>query len=160
MLSETTKTRFAELIAKYPTRKSAVMPMLYLALEERGQIYPDDIAEIAEAIGTTPTDVEAIASFYNMYYLEPTATYVIEVCTNISCMLVGAMNIVEHLENKLGIKPGQATPDGVFMLKTAECLGSCGTAPMMMIGDTYYEKLTPQRVDEILDELRAKAKGG
>jgi NADH-quinone oxidoreductase subunit E len=160
MLSEATHTKFKELKARYPDPKSAVMPMLYLAQEEHGRILPSDIEEIAAALDTSAADVEAVATFYNMYYVRPTAKYVIEVCTNISCMLAGSGRIVKHLEGRLGIAVGQATPDGMFMLKTAECLGSCGTSPMMMIGDTYYENLTTEKVDRILDGLAARARDG
>jgi NADH-quinone oxidoreductase subunit E len=160
MLSEATLKRFDELAARYPDAKSAVMPMLYLAQQEHGRLLPSDIEAIARALDTTPADIEAVATFYNMYSLVPTARFTIEVCTNISCMLAGSASIVKHIEDRLGIKIGETTADGMFKLKAAECLGSCGTAPMMMIGDTYHENLTPAKVDQVLAELRAKGSAG
>jgi len=99
-----------------------------------------------------PTEVASVASFYTMLYTQPVGEHVIQVCTNISCSLLGAEHIVDYISNRLGIEVGQTTPDGRFTLLTVECLGSCGTAPMMQIDETYYEDLTEEKIDRILAE--------
>jgi NADH-quinone oxidoreductase subunit E len=108
---------------------------------------------VAEVMGLPPTEVASVASFYTMFNRQPVGENLIQVCTNISCSLLGAEHIVEYIKNRLGIDVGETTPDNKFTLVTVECLGSCGTAPMMQINDTYYENLTEEKIDQILAEL-------
>jgi NADH-quinone oxidoreductase subunit E len=117
---------------------------------------PDVLREVAGILGIPPIAARSVASFYTMYNRKPVGRYLIQVCTNLSCSLMGAEHIVERLRQKLGIDVGETTPDDLFTLMTVECLGSCGTAPMMQINDDYYENLTEERLDQILAELSAE----
>ena len=152
-LSEEAKTEIKKLQGRYPHPRSALMPALTVAQKENGWLSPDVMEEVAAFLGLPPAEVAAVASFYTMYRLKPTGKYLIQVCTNISCSLLGAEHLVEHLSEKLGIAEGETTRDGKFTLITVQCLGSCGTAPVMQINDTYYENLTEAKIDEILKEL-------
>jgi NADH-quinone oxidoreductase subunit E len=157
VLSEEAKTRITQLKERYPQAKSALLPALHLAQRECGGWLSDEtIAQVAEVMGLPPVEVRSVTSFYTMFNRQPVGKFLIQVCTNISCSLLGAEHIVEHLRRRLGIEVGTTTPDSLFTLLEVECLGSCGTAPVMQIDDTYYENLTVERVDEILDQL-AKA---
>lgn len=141
---------------KYPAeqRQSAIIPALLLAQDENGGSLSKDIIEaVADLLGIPPITAFEVAAFYSMYELKPVGRHKICVCTNISCMLSGSDEIVAHLQRKLGIDFGQTTPDGKFTLKEVECLAACKDAPMFQIGKTYYEKLSPAKVDEILDSL-------
>lgn len=154
MLSEEVKTRITQLKGRYPQPRSALLPALHLAQREHDGWLSDELmAEVAEVMDLPPTEVRSVASFYTMFNRRPVGEYLVQVCTNLSCSLLGAEHIAEHLKRRLGIKVGETTPDGLFTLLEVECLGSCGTAPMMQINDTYYENLTVERVDEILAEL-------
>ena len=135
------------------------MPALYVVQEEHGHLTEDGMAEVAKLLDMPLSDVGGVATFYSMYFQHPVGRYVLDVCKTLSCALLGAEHIVEYLSRKLGIKVGETTPDGLFTLRTVECLGACGAAPVMMVGDTYYENLTPEKIDFILDELRSKAQG-
>jgi NADH-quinone oxidoreductase subunit E len=144
-------------IAKYPPehKSSAVMAALRLAQEANGGwLTNESIEAVAEYLGMPRIAAYEVASFYSMYELKPIGRHKICVCTNISCLLCGSEAIVGHLEQKLGIKLGETTADGKFTLKQVECLGACTGAPMMQIGHTYYEQLTPARLDEILAGLK------
>lgn len=139
---------------RYPAgkQKSALIPILHLAQAEfEGWLSPDVMDYVASLLDILPVEVYEVASFYSMFNLKPRGKCLIEVCRTSSCWLLGAEDIVEHIENKLNIKAGETTIDGKFTLKTVECLGSCGTAPMMQIGAEYYENLTFEKVDEILN---------
>jgi len=138
---------------KYPRKRSALIPSLQLAQKEAGYLSNDTICEIARIFELTPNEVYEVATFYTMFYKKPVGKYVIQVCTNISCLLCNAEDIVSHLTGKLGIRFGETTPDGKYTLLEAECLGSCGTSPVIQINETYYEELTPEKVDQILDSL-------
>ncbi len=144
-------------IAQYPPegRRSATLAALRIVQEhEGGWIRPESILAIAEYLGLPPVAVEEVARFYSMYELKPTARHSVSVCTNVSCMLCGSSTILDHLEKRLGIRPGQSTADGRIYLKPEEeCLAACAGAPMMMVDHVYYEHLTPERVDEILESL-------
>jgi NADH-quinone oxidoreductase subunit E len=154
VLSDEFKTRIAQLEDRYPQAKSALLPVLHLAQREHGGWLSDEVmAEVAQLMGLPPAEVRSVASFYTMFNRKPVGKYLVQVCTNIACSLLGAEHVVEHLKRKLGIEVGETTPDGLFTLLEVECLGSCGTAPMMQVNDTYYENLTVERVDEILAEL-------
>ncbi len=154
MLSEGTHRQIAELIAKYPHRRSALIPALQLAQKEARYLSPEVIRDIAAVFELAPNEVYEVASFYTMLYKKPVGEYVIQVCTNISCLLCRAEDIMSHLEKRLGIKPGETTPDNKFTLVEVECLASCGTAPVVQINEEYYEELTPEKLDQILDNLR------
>lgn len=155
LLSEESLARIAREIAKYPPQRkaSAVMAALRIAQDEYGWLSEPLMDYVAQLLGMRPIEVYEVATFYTMYDLKPVGKHQISVCTNVSCMLNGAGQVVKHLENRLGIRLGETTADGRFTLKEAECLAACGGAPMFMLDKTYYENLTPERIDEILGSL-------
>jgi NADH-quinone oxidoreductase E subunit len=154
MLAEKVKKDIEGVLKKYPDKRSAVMAVLTIAQRERGHITDEDMRDIAALLGINPVAVHEAGSFYTMYSLErPVGKYHIQVCWNISCSLLGAEHIIEYIQGLLGIKVGETTPDKKFTLSTVECLGSCGTAPMMQINDDYYENLTEEKIEEILKGL-------
>jgi NADH-quinone oxidoreductase subunit F len=160
VLSDAAKNEIRRLMAQYPQARSALVPALYVLQREQGWLPPEGMAEVARLMDLDPAEVEAVATFYNMLYKKPQGEYVIELCTNVPCMLRGAGVIAEHLKRRLGVDWGETTSDGRFTLKHMECLGSCGTGPTMFVrrrgvGGRYYEQLTPERCDAILAELRA-----
>jgi NADH-quinone oxidoreductase subunit E len=156
MLSKDSLDQVKREVAKYPPehKAAAVMAALRIAQDEHGWLSVPLMDYVAELLEMRPIQVYEVASFYSMYDLKPVGRHKISVCTNISCMLCGSDRIVKHLEKRLGIKLGETTPDQRFTLKEVECLAACGGAPMFQIGDTYYENLTPQKVDEILAGLK------
>jgi NADH-quinone oxidoreductase E subunit len=156
MITEEIREEILRVTSKYHLKKSAVMDALMLVQKHcDNNLTRGDMVEIAEILGIQPKDVQAVASFYTMYnYKKPVGKFHIQVCRNISCALLDAERIIAHLEDILGIKTGSTTEDGLFTLSTVECLGSCGTAPMMQINDDYYESLTEEKVDEIIARLR------
>jgi NADH-quinone oxidoreductase subunit E len=154
MLSENTRKQVVDLMQKYPRPRSALIPALRLAQTQAGYLSESVLADIAQIFELTPSEVNEVATFYSMLFTKPVGKYVIWVCTNISCMLHKSDEIIKHLENRLGIQPGETTPDKRFTLMEAECLASCGTAPMAQINDDYYENLTPEKLDWILDGLQ------
>ena len=142
-----------KIIARYPEgkHKSALIPVLHIAQAEfDGWLSPEAMNAVAAILKLQPVEVYEVASFYTMFNLKPVGKCLIEVCRTSSCWLRGANEIVEHIENKLNIKDGETTADGMFTLKTVECLGSCGSAPMMMIGAQFHENLSYEKVDTIL----------
>jgi NADH-quinone oxidoreductase E subunit len=152
--SPETKEKFDTLLTRYPEKKAALIPTLWLAQEELGWLPPDALAYCAEMLELPPSKALSVASFYTMFNLKPVGRYKIEVCRTLSCALCGAFEILDHLEKRLGVQVGETTSDGKFTLMTQECLASCGTGPMMQVnGKRYYENLTPERVDEILASL-------
>jgi len=142
-----------ELLAKYPRKRCAILPALHAAQAERGHLSDEAIAEVAEQLELTTTEVAAVASFYHMLHLEPVGEYVIDVCTSMPCALLGGEELADHLKGKLGIDLGQTTPDGKFTLRETECLGACDGGPVVHINDREYRNLTPERLDAILAEL-------
>ena len=152
MISEQAKEKMRGLAARYPVARSAVLPSLYVAQEEEGYITDEGLQAVAEAIGLTVDDIESVATFYTMYNQQPLGKRVIRVCTSISCYLRGCDKLVEHLEARLGIQRGETTPDGNFTLLTAECLASCGTAPVMQINGEFVENVTLDKADAVLGE--------
>lgn len=143
-------------VAKYPAdqKQSAVMAALRIAQDQNGGWLTTELMDaIAEYLEMPAIAVYEVATFYSMYELEPVGRHKICVCTNISCMLCGSEKIVEHLENRLGIKMGETTADGRVTLKEVECLGACVNAPMLQLGNEYHEKLTPEKIDQLLDSL-------
>ncbi|PSK94012.1 complex I 24 kDa subunit family protein [Taibaiella chishuiensis] len=150
-----------EIIARYPEgkQKSALIPLLHLAQEEFGGWLDVPVMDyVAGLLHILPIEVYEVATFYTMFNMKPVGKYVLEVCQTGPCMLRGSDQIIDHIKNKLGIKAGETTADGLFTLKPAECLGACGYAPMMQLGKHFKEHLTTEKVDTILDELRAAAK--
>lgn len=150
-----------KIIARYPEgkHKSALIPVLHIAQAEfDGWLSPEAMNAVAAILKLQPVEVYEVASFYTMFNLKPVGKCLIEVCRTSSCWLRGANEIVEHIENKLNIKDGETTADGMFTLKTVECLGSCGTAPMMMIGAQFHENLSYEKVDTILETCKTENK--
>jgi NADH-quinone oxidoreductase E subunit len=144
-----------EIAARYPESRSAVLPALRLAQEEHGGwLPPEAFREVAEALDVTPAYCEAIASFYDMYQLAPVGKHLVEVCTNISCALVGAQQVLEAFESKLGCRAGETTEDGEVTLGTAECLGGCGWATVVAVDHHYRLHVKPESVGGIIEELR------
>jgi NADH-quinone oxidoreductase subunit E len=156
MLSKGSLDQVKREVAKYPPERksSAVMAALRIAQEEHGWLSVPLMDYIAELLGMRPIQVYEVATFYSMYDLKPVGKHKISICTNISCMLCGSDVIVKHLEKRLGVKLGETTPDGKVTIKEVECLAACGGAPMFQIGKTYYENLTPEMVDRILEGLK------
>ena len=154
VLSENALKRIEEVQQKYCTRRSAVLPSLYIAQEEQGYVTKEAMAEIAKVLSIPPVQVYESATFYTMYNKKPVGKHHIQVCTNLSCSLLGAEHVVKYISDKLGIKKGETTEDKMFTLSEVECLGSCGTAPMMQINDDYHEDLTEEKIDKILDGLK------
>ena len=153
-LSPEALKKIDEAIARYPEKRSALLPALWIAQQEQGYCATRAQVQIAEKIGVSPSFVASVVSFYTMYHTQPVGRHVIDVCTTVSCWLRGSDNLVGHLEKKLGIHVGETTKDSRFTLRTVECLGSCGTAPMCQIGDDYHEDLTNDRIDAVLEGLR------
>lgn len=159
--SQEKMTKVKEIIARYPEgkHKSALIPVLHLAQEEFGGWLDVPVMDyVADILSIKPIEVYEVATFYTMFNMKPVGKYVLEVCQTGPCMLSGSDKIIGHIKNKLGIKEGETTEDGLFTLKPAECLGACGYAPMMQLGKHYREHLTIEKVDAILEELRAAAK--
>jgi NADH-quinone oxidoreductase subunit E len=154
MISEETKKRFEELVARYPEKRSALIPMLHEVQAEVGYLSPEAIEWVAGYLGLSPADVMSVASFYDMLHLEPVGRHMIYVCHNLSCALLGAERLIRHLEAKLGIRMGETTPDGRISLKRMECLASCGTAPAIQVDGIYHENMTPEKLDALLENLR------
>lgn len=149
------------LIKRYPSgkQKSALLPVLHLAQAEfGGWLSPETMDYVASILNIAPIEVYEVASFYSMYNLKPVGKCLIELCHTAPCWLRGAEDIASHLEKKLGVKFGETTKDGMFTLKRVECLGSCGTAPMFQCGEKFYEDLTTEKVDTILDDMRTANK--
>ena len=151
--SPAAKAKFEQILPRYPIKRAAIMPTLWLAQEEFGWLSHDVLAYVAGLLELSPAFVASVASFYTMYYRQPMGRHHVQVCTNLSCALVGADRIVDCLRRRLGVEVGQTTADGRFSLSEAECLGSCGTAPMMQVNDDYWENLTPERTLEIIERL-------
>ncbi len=150
-----------EIISHYPPEKikSALLPVLHIAQAEfGGWLSPETMDYVASLLKIKPVEVFEVASFYTMYNLKPMGKCILEVCQTSSCWLMGAEDIVKYIEKKLNIKVGETTKDGMFSLKVAECLGSCGTAPMLQCGASYHENLTYEKVDSLLENYRAEGK--
>ena len=158
--SEPTLERVRKIIARYPAgkQKSALLPLLHIAQEEfLGYLSVDVMDYIASLLDIQPIEVYEVATFYSQYYLEPVGKNVIEICRTGPCAICGGEEIQSYLEQKLAIKTGETTPDGLFTLKAVECLGACGSAPVMQVNTEFYEYLTEEKIDQILDDLRSKS---
>jgi len=156
ILTEASVVEIQKKMARYPRNKSAVLPALTIAYRQEGHLNAKLYREIAQIIKIPYLEVAEAATFYTMFPKEPVGKYLIQVCHNISCALLGADSLIGYLEEKLEIKKGETTPDNLFTLISVECLGSCATAPMMQINDEFYENLTREKVDNILEDLRNK----
>jgi len=149
-----------QIVARYPAgkQKSALLPVLHIAQQEFGNWLDVPVMDyVASLLQLDPIEVYEVATFYSMYNLKPVGRYMFEVCQTGPCMLNGSDDIIQYIYEKLGIKPGETSSDGMFTLKTVECLGACGYAPMMQMGKTYREHLTKEKIDAIVDECRRNA---
>lgn len=158
MISEKAKERMRALAKRYPAARSAVMPSLYIAQEEEGYITREGLEAVAEAVGITVDDVESVATFYTMYHMQPPGKKIIKVCTSVSCYLRNCDSLLEHLEQRLGIKRGETTPDGKFTLQGVECLASCGYAPVLQVNGQFVENVTLEKADALIDTLEQELK--
>jgi NADH-quinone oxidoreductase E subunit len=149
------RQRAEELVALYPERRSALIPLCHLAQEQDGWLRPEAISEIGEICGVTAAEVKGTATFYDMLHTEPVGKYVVAVCTNIACLLGGALELLEHAESTLGVRAGGTTPDGVFTLHEAECLADCDKTVCVQVNHRYVGGQTPQTFDALVDDLRA-----
>ena len=154
MLSENAVKEINELTSKYATKRSVIMPALSVVQREHGYVTEEGMRDVARILGLKPILVFEVATFYTMYNKKPVGKYHIQVCTNIACSLLGAEHLMDFLSRKLGVKTKETTSDKKFTLSAVECLGSCGTAPMMQVNDNYYENLTESKVEEILNSLK------
>ncbi|MFM1847629.1 MAG: hypothetical protein RL417_1103 [Pseudomonadota bacterium] len=152
-LSPLAEQRIEEIKKLYPDQKSAVMPALYLAQEELGHITPEAITWVSEKVGIAPVHVMEVATFYTMYYKKPVGRYHVQVCRTLACALCGSRKLTERLKDRFGLKPNEVSADGMWSYEEVECLGSCGTGPMCEINDTFFENLTPEKLDQILDQI-------
>lgn len=152
--SEKTKKKIEEIVARYPQKEAAILPVLHITQQEFGSISTEEEKLVARILGIKPISVRELVTFYTMFSEKSLGKYHIQVCSNLSCSLLGANNFVDYLVEKLGIKPGETTPDKKFTLSTVECLGACERAPCMMINFNYYGEMDPKKVDEILDGLK------
>jgi NADH-quinone oxidoreductase E subunit len=154
-LNATIRQRAEELVALYPERRSALIPLCHLAQEQDGWLTPEAISEIGEICGVTAAEVKGTASFYDMLHTEPVGKYVVAVCTNIACLLGGALELLEHAESTLGVRAGGTTPDGVFTLHEAECLADCDKTVCVQVNHRYVGAQSPGTFDTLVADLRA-----
>lgn len=152
--SEENLKEFNRLLTRYPDREAVILPALHLVQQQYGDVTSEAIEYVAGLLGVSAARIEGVATFYTMYNRKPVGKYHVQICRNIACSLLGAEHLIDHVSQKLGVKPGQTTPDGRITLAKVECLGACGTAPVMMINDDYYENLTAAKIDSILDGLK------
>jgi NADH-quinone oxidoreductase subunit E len=143
--------------AEYPDSRSAVMPALRAAQERYGWLSPEALREVAGALELSPAYCKAIASFYDMYHLEPVGRHIVEVCTNLACALAGAQRVVEAFESELGVSAGETTEDGAITFRTIECAGGCGYAPVVVVDSRYREPVGPDEVPALVEEIRAES---
>lgn len=156
MISPNLQEKMDALLATYPQRRSALLPVLHLWQEEYGYISQEGVIFLAEQFGLSPAQVFETVTFYHMFRTKPAGRYVFQVCTNISCMLRGSGEILQALRGVLGIEVGQTTPDGRFTLLETECLAACGGAPVVQLNEEYLERLDCDRIREIVAQLKAK----
>ncbi len=154
MFKETVLKEIGDIRAKYPDRRSALLPALYIAQREMGWLSQDAMVSVAKALNLPEAVVRGTASFYSMFKHKPVGRHVIQLCTNISCMILGAEKLVDFLGTKYGVKPGSTSEDGRFSLVIMECIGACGTAPAMLVNEDFHENLTEKNLVEILDKYK------
>jgi NADH-quinone oxidoreductase subunit E len=154
---EKTLAKIRQLVKRYPEgqQRSALLPVLHIAQEETGgYLTVDTMDYVASLLQLKPIEVYEVATFYSMFFIEKVGKYVIEVCHTAPCAVCGSEELMEHLENKLGVKKGETTPDGLFTLRGVECLGGCGYAPVMQVNTGFHEYMTKEKVDKLIDELQ------
>ncbi|HET8740840.1 MAG TPA: NAD(P)H-dependent oxidoreductase subunit E [Acidimicrobiia bacterium] len=152
--SEATQDRARQIISRYPEKRSAVMPLLYLAMAEEGHLTEEGMAEVAGWCGITPAQVLAVASFYTMYKREPTGRYLISCCTSISCMLLGADDVLHAVEDESGVPHGETDAEGLLSVEHVECIGACGGAPAVQVNYELIEGVTPEKGRELVRWLK------
>jgi NADH-quinone oxidoreductase subunit E len=145
------------ILAKYPTKRSAVLPLCHLAQKAYGHMNPEAVRDVAEILELDPTEVQGLLGFYTLLREEPTGKYVIEICDDLPCALRGADAFVEHVCEKLNVRPGETTEDGVFTVETVMCIAACDRAPAAQINLEYYENLDPDRFDALIEQLRKES---
>ncbi|MGD8535420.1 MAG: NADH-quinone oxidoreductase subunit NuoE [Candidatus Aminicenantes bacterium] len=150
---EKTRKKIDKIVARYPQKEAAILPLLHIAQQEFGYISTDAEKLIADILGIKPIHVREVVTFYSMLNREPIGKYSIQVCSNLSCTLLGSEKLIDYLKEKLGIEPGQTTKDKKFSLSLVECLGACEQAPCMMVNFDYYGNLDKKKIDKILDGL-------
>jgi NADH-quinone oxidoreductase E subunit len=148
------EAEIATILARYPTRQAALLPVLWLAQRRWGWVSPGIVQAVADRLELSPAFIEGVLTFYTMYQRRPPGRYLLQVCTTLSCQLCGTSDLVDHLKSKLGIGFGETTPDGRFTLLSVECLGACGEAPVIQINDDYYTDLSVEALDALLDGLK------
>jgi NADH-quinone oxidoreductase subunit E len=153
-LSDKLKERIDKILSKYETKQSALIPVLYEVQSEHGWLPQESMEEVAELLGIPPASVQNVATFYTMFFTKPVGKHVLWLCRTLSCALRGAEQMEHYLSDKLQIHTGETTPDGKITLLEAECLASCGTAPVMLIDDELHENLTKKRIDELIEKLQ------
>jgi len=154
MLNESNKQKLEDLKKRYPTLQALVLPVLWMVQEQEGYISEESMKYVATILNVPYGHILGVVTFYTMYHAKPMGKYHIEVCTNVSCLLRGCGKIVNQLEEKLGIRMGETSKDKKWTISEVECMGSCGTAPMFAVGEEYYENLTAEKVDDILERLK------
>lgn len=158
--SEENERRFRDILKRYPNSRAALIPTLWLAQREFGYLSKEAMEYVAMRLGLPESQVLSTATFYTLFHKAPVGRYHIQVCVNVSCYLRGADHIANHLKRVLGIGFGEVTPDGLFSLEGVQCLASCGTAPVIQVNEDYYENMTMEKVDALLERLRAGHLGG
>ncbi len=154
MLTESNLKKVEELKKRYPTTQALLLPVLWIVQEQEGYISEESMKYVAGLLKVPMGQILGVLTFYTMLQRKAIGKHHIEVCTNISCMLRGSDKILDHLQKRLGIKPGETSSNGKWTLSEVECMGSCGTAPMLAVGDEYYENLTIEKVDKLIDNLK------
>jgi NADH-quinone oxidoreductase E subunit len=154
MLNEENKNKVEELRKRYPRAQALLLPVLWLVQEQEGYISEESMKYVGTLLNIPFSHILGVVTFYTMLQKKAVGRHHIEVCTNVSCMLRGSEKILQHIEKRLGLKPGESSPDKKWTLSDVECIGSCGTAPVVAIGDVYYENLTLEKVDKLLDSLQ------
>jgi NADH-quinone oxidoreductase subunit E len=145
------------LLARYPTKQAALLPVLWLVQERLGWVPREAVEAVAERLGLSSAFVDGVLTFYTMYHLDPVGEHELQFCTSISCHLNGADELLAHCEKKLGVRVGETTPDGKFTISEVECIAGCDRAPSMQVNDRYYEPMTPEKLDALLAELGGKS---
>lgn len=154
VLSADREQKLTEILTRYPTKMAACIPLLHLCQEQNGWVSEEVVAYVSQRLDLSSAHVQGVVTFYTLFNQQPVGRHQVWVCRTLPCALRGAEGILHHCEKKLGIKPGETTADGAITLRTAECLASCGTAPMMQVDTHYHENLSTEKVDEILEKLR------
>jgi NADH-quinone oxidoreductase E subunit len=154
MLNKDDLSKIDDIKSRYPETQAALMPVLYYFQEKFGYIADESVREISKLLRIPEVDIKGVVTFYEMFHIHPKGKYLVLVCTNVSCMLCNSKNIMDAVEQKLGIRCGETTKDNLFTLEEVECLGSCGTAPVISINDRYYENMSGEKINKLFDSLK------